>query len=195
MSFFSSRSLGNPSSLIAFYEGTGGDYRGRSLSDILQWNASKLEQSHDYIQTVFPLPEGSGVNWDAPIIDRQVFDAFRSRAELREKLRESFQKILWFYGFKLETEDSVFRVSFQALLTFVMLMRDRLSKAITMISMRTTGTHDLTTTTSVSQELSAASVSWVSKMKPWRSTQLSRRTLPASAQDHVNIGAEQLKEA
>lgn len=110
MSFFGPRPPRNPSSLIAFYEGTGEDHRGRFLSDILRWSASKLEQSHDYIQTVFPLPEGSGVNWDAPIIDRQVFDAFRSRAELRGKLRESFQKILWFYGFKLEAEDGVYKV-------------------------------------------------------------------------------------
>ena len=107
--------------MIAFYEGTRGDYRGRTLSDILRWSASKLESSHDYIQTLFPLPEGSGVNWDAPIIDRKVFDTFRSRHELRGKLRESFQRILWFYGFKLEYEDGVVKVGSQDLFTRLML--------------------------------------------------------------------------
>ena len=72
-------------------------------SDILQWGVYELEGSHDYIQTLFPLPEESGVT-DAPIIDRQVFEAFRSRPELRSKLRESFEKMLWFYGFKLDGE-------------------------------------------------------------------------------------------
>lgn len=118
MSFFGSRSTGGSSDLVSFYEGNGRDFRGRSLANILRWNASKLESSHDYIQTVFPLPEGSGVNWDAPIIDRRVFDAFRSRPELRAKLRESFQKILWFYGLNLEKEGDVFKVMSQSLYNY-----------------------------------------------------------------------------
>ena len=91
-----------PSTLIAFYEESGTDARGRCLSDILRWNEHKLESSHDYIQTLFPLPERSGVNDRAPIIDWQVFDAFRAREDLRDKLRDAFRKMLWFYGFQLE---------------------------------------------------------------------------------------------
>jgi hypothetical protein len=103
MNFFRSRSSNTSSAtLIAFYEGTGGDHRGRRLDDILKWNTRELELSHDYIQTLFPLPEESGVNWSAPTIDRQVFEAFRSRPELREKLRDSLKRILWFYGFELQ---------------------------------------------------------------------------------------------
>ncbi|PBP18237.1 hypothetical protein BUE80_DR011053 [Diplocarpon rosae] len=93
--------------LITFYEGTETDHRGRSLNEVLQWNASQLEASHDYIQILFPLPEESGVNWDAPVIDRQVFDAFRSRPELKERLRDSLRRMLWFYGFELQTEGGV----------------------------------------------------------------------------------------
>jgi hypothetical protein len=110
MSFFSSRSIGS-SSLVSFYDGTGRDHRGRRLSEILQWSTGRLESSHDYIQTLFPLPEESGVNWSAPIIDRQVFDAFRSRQELKERLRDSFKKMLWFYGFKLDTTNGEVKVS------------------------------------------------------------------------------------
>lgn len=111
MNFFSRRTTGSSApSLVSFYEGTGRDHRGRHLSEILQWGAGRLELSHDYIQTLFPLPEGSGVNWDAPIIDRQVFDAFRSRPELRGRLRDSFQKILWFYGFKLDYSNGEIKV-------------------------------------------------------------------------------------
>ncbi|KAL2069803.1 hypothetical protein VTL71DRAFT_14482 [Oculimacula yallundae] len=87
--------------IITFYEGTDPDHRGRYLSDILTWNSSKLESAHDYIQIVFPLPEESGVQFSAPTINRQVFDAFRARPELRDRLRDSFKKILWFYGFEL----------------------------------------------------------------------------------------------
>jgi Opioid growth factor receptor (OGFr) conserved region len=78
-------------------------------SDILLWDHAKLESYHDYIQILFPLPEESGIT-DAPIIDRQVFEAFRSRPELRSKLRESFKKMLWFYGFDLDAEGDSIKV-------------------------------------------------------------------------------------
>lgn len=86
--------------LVLFFQGTAGDYRGRKLDDILQWTDAQLESSHDYIQTLFPLPETSGVNWNAPIIDREVFDAFRDpeNAQLRDTLRTAFERILRFYG-------------------------------------------------------------------------------------------------
>jgi hypothetical protein len=103
MSFFIA-SRPSAATLIAFYEGTGHDYRGRKLTDILRWNVTQLEYSHDYIQTLFPLPERSGVNDSAPIINREVFEAFRSRPKLREEFRDAFRKILWFYGFELGTD-------------------------------------------------------------------------------------------
>ena len=38
------------------------DALGRQLDEILAWPDSKLESSHDYIQMLFPLPEGSPYN-------------------------------------------------------------------------------------------------------------------------------------
>jgi hypothetical protein len=107
MDFFSrhSPSFTDPGTLITFYEETSTDSRGRHLTDILRWGVNKLESSHDYIQTLFPLPERSGVNDRAPIIDRQVFEAFRSRTDLQERLRDAFKKMLWFYGFELKTDE------------------------------------------------------------------------------------------
>ena len=96
--------MSSPTTLITFYEGTGHDYRGRTLSSILQWNAKQLENSHDYIQVLFPLPERSAMNDNAPIINREVFEAFRSRPKLKESLGDAFKKILWFYGFELGTD-------------------------------------------------------------------------------------------
>jgi hypothetical protein len=62
-SFFQSRRQPPPSpmTLVSFYDGSGPDGNGRTLEEILQWDAEKLERSHDYIQTLFPLPEKSGV--------------------------------------------------------------------------------------------------------------------------------------
>ncbi|KAI9878499.1 MAG: hypothetical protein M1830_000731 [Pleopsidium flavum] len=98
--------------VISFYEHPNGgkDFRGRTLSSILQWHDRDLEYSHNHIQILFPLPEGSPFNWHAPVIDKATFDAFRSRPELRERLRESFVRILSFYGFKLEERDGDLKV-------------------------------------------------------------------------------------
>jgi hypothetical protein len=89
--------------LIRFYDPSqcAPDARGRPLRDILAWEDPRLEGCHNYIQMLFPLPEGSPFNLDAPIVDREVFEAFRSREELRAGLRGSFERMLAFYGFEL----------------------------------------------------------------------------------------------
>jgi hypothetical protein len=108
----------SPVSLIAFYDGTGKDIKGRSLAEILQWPASRLESCHDYIQTLFPLPEKSAFNDPAPIIDKEVFEAFRTRMELRGRMRDSFERIMWFYGFQLQRDaNGKLEASSQVLIT------------------------------------------------------------------------------
>ena len=91
--------------LIAFYKGTARDRYGRSHADILSWDRYKLEAHHNYIQTLFPLPE-EGVA-DAPLIDKDMMDAFRSQPELKEALNQSFAKMLWFYGFEMKNDGKV----------------------------------------------------------------------------------------
>lgn len=93
---------GAQGSLVAFYEGAGTDNRGRRLAEIQSWDSGRLEAVHDYIQWLFPLPNRSPVNPDAPIIDREVIDAFHSRVELRAALTRSLETMLRFYGFALE---------------------------------------------------------------------------------------------
>ena len=78
------------------------DAQGRSLSDILSWSDSRLEFSHDYIQTLFPLPERSPIDPLAPIIDHATFAAFRSRPEVRFRLRLALERICQFYGFRFQ---------------------------------------------------------------------------------------------
>ena len=59
--------------------------RGRYLHDILKWPDKRLESTHDYIQWLFPLPEVSGFNPEAPTLSRPDDDSsdFRSRPELQ----------------------------------------------------------------------------------------------------------------
>ncbi|EIM83871.1 uncharacterized protein STEHIDRAFT_100890 [Stereum hirsutum FP-91666 SS1] len=100
----STRSSTTTPPLVGFFTYPNGlpDSRGRTLSEILSWGNDKLEYSHDYIQIVFPLPERSGVNWNAPLIDRATFVAFRTQPALRARLREAFERMMAFYGFGIE---------------------------------------------------------------------------------------------
>lgn len=92
--------------IVAFYdrEIQGKDARHRSLEEILDWPDEELERCHNYIQMLFPVPEGSMFNWEAPVINRKVMDAFRSRPELQDQLEKAFERMLRFYGFAVESK-------------------------------------------------------------------------------------------
>jgi hypothetical protein len=67
-------------------------------SQIVAWPDDRLEEIHDFIQWLFPLPERSQANPHAPVIDRADIDAFRASPELQERLRTSFRRMVRFYG-------------------------------------------------------------------------------------------------
>ncbi len=90
--------------LLAFYAGQVLDHRGRLLSEIQSWDFDKLEDVHDFIQWLFPLPEASPVNPAAPTLDRATIEEFRRRPDLQAALLASFKTMLAFYGFELENE-------------------------------------------------------------------------------------------
>lgn len=86
--------------LLAFFRGAGTDSEGRLLDEILQWDDSRLEICHDYIQWLFPTDEPSAVNPDAPLIDSPHIEAFAGDAALRRNLARSFERMLAFYGLR-----------------------------------------------------------------------------------------------
>jgi hypothetical protein len=92
--------------IVRFYDADvqAKDAHGRTQELILAWPDSQLESSHNYIQMLFPVPEGSAFNWEAPIIDREVMEIFRARSDLRNRLCRSFERMLDFYGFKVAME-------------------------------------------------------------------------------------------
>jgi len=87
--------------LTRFFAG-GTDDDGRTFDEILGWRDARLEMVHDYIQWIFPLPERSGANPWAPVLDAQAIAAIRGNAEMQGRLRMAFQRMLTFYGFALE---------------------------------------------------------------------------------------------
>ncbi|KAI9807156.1 MAG: hypothetical protein M1825_005874 [Sarcosagium campestre] len=96
------------SQLIQFYKGQCRDHRGRYLDDILHWDDAHLETSHTFMQTLFPLPEGSVFASWAPRVDLAMFQIFRSRDDLRERVFEAFSRLLRFWGFRVSTRTADF---------------------------------------------------------------------------------------
>ena len=84
--------------LLAFYRHQAPDHRGRWLQEIWRMSPSWLEQHHDYIQWLFPLPELSPVNPQAPRLTLEHRCEFLRDAALRQELGRSLQLMLNFFG-------------------------------------------------------------------------------------------------
>jgi hypothetical protein len=95
------------SRLLNFYRGQGTDNQGRRLEHIWNWNDELLEDVHDFIQWLFPLPEPSQFNLHAPLLTDDDIVAFHSDETLRANLERSFERILAFLGLKLDDEGAV----------------------------------------------------------------------------------------
>ena len=95
------------SPLLDFYLGNGADTEGRRLVEICQWDDDQLEEVHDFVQWLFPLPEPSQFNPDAPLLSQEDIAAFRSDPALRRNLLISFERILRFLGLSEEKDGSI----------------------------------------------------------------------------------------
>jgi hypothetical protein len=84
--------------LVAFYRDGERDDRGRTLSEILAWPDEDLEDIHDFIQWLFPLPEPSGANPSAPTLDADDIAEFHTTPVMRQRLRQALDRMLHFYG-------------------------------------------------------------------------------------------------
>ncbi|CAJ2509582.1 Uu.00g146080.m01.CDS01 [Anthostomella pinea] len=108
MSSSSGTKPSNPSlrRLVDFYDPDtkGPDGAGRTLEQILAWADHRLEIQHDYIQVLFPLPEGSVFNYTAPVIDEETFLYFRQHGGLKANVRRALTRMLAFYGFSIDCE-------------------------------------------------------------------------------------------
>ncbi len=95
------------SRITAFYSGTEPDDRGRYLHEIQKWPDDLLEAVHDHIQWLFPLPEASGFNLAAPVLNRESIQEFRTHPDLQEKLRVSFLRMMNFYGLETRSGEQI----------------------------------------------------------------------------------------
>jgi Opioid growth factor receptor (OGFr) conserved region len=86
--------------LIPFYLGESTDLRGRTISQIWEWDVENLECTDDYIQWLFPLAEQSRFNENAPIVDDEIVRSFQTDRRLSANLLKSFEVMLDFYGWR-----------------------------------------------------------------------------------------------
>ncbi len=85
-------------SAVSFLTGEGHDHRGRSFEDVLAFDNSPLERSHDYIQWLFPLPEASRFNLDAPVLSPDELAALAASAAAKDNVRRARDRMLSFYS-------------------------------------------------------------------------------------------------
>lgn len=83
--------------IIRFLTGEGRDHRGRSVEDVLGFDDSELERSHDYIQWLFPLPEASRFNLDAPVLALRDLAELAASTAAKDNLRRARDRMLAFY--------------------------------------------------------------------------------------------------
>ncbi|TAG11139.1 MAG: hypothetical protein EAZ42_01570 [Verrucomicrobia bacterium] len=108
--------------LLDFYLGTGTDHMGRSLEEILSKDKLWLEETHDYIQWLFPLYVSSRFNPHAPVLTDEIREIFLDPAhagysKLQDNFEKSISKMLNFFGFmpgldpaRPEVKEVLFRV-------------------------------------------------------------------------------------
>ena len=102
----------NPdSTILKFYLKTAPDIRGRMLEFIWQQDYEWLEKTHDYIQWLFPLPEKSRFNPNAPILNEEDIYRFKINQEVKQNLICSLKIMLSFYGLKIQQPDLMISIN------------------------------------------------------------------------------------
>jgi hypothetical protein len=99
--------------IVSFYSG-GPDDRGRTLDEICAWPDDRLEAVHDFIQWMFPTEQASGVNPSAPLVTPAAIEGFARDPALRDRLRQSLDRMLAFYGLRRDASGGGTRIEIDA---------------------------------------------------------------------------------
>jgi hypothetical protein len=84
--------------LYTFYKNSNPTKTGYYFEDILKWNDEKLEKTHDYIQYLFPLPDVSKYNKDAPVLTDNDIILFKYDDQIKKNIIRAFIRICKFFG-------------------------------------------------------------------------------------------------
>ncbi|OHA05389.1 MAG: hypothetical protein A3H69_05595 [Candidatus Sungbacteria bacterium RIFCSPLOWO2_02_FULL_47_9] len=98
------------SPLVTFYLGRGSDIEGRRFEDMVMWSDWVLENTHDYIQWLFPLKDASAYSSSAPLLTDEDIAAFKDYQTLRSNLLLAHARMLDFYGFTIVLKSGYFEI-------------------------------------------------------------------------------------
>ena len=84
--------------LQRFYLGEGTDLKGRTFDELISWSDDQLEGCHDQIQNLFPLPEPSNFNANAPLLTQDDILVFRDDHRYQAQARRVLARFRAFYG-------------------------------------------------------------------------------------------------
>lgn len=80
-----------------FLTGAGPDGAGREVFEVLAMDDAALEETHDFIQWLFPLRERSGANPDAPVLGAADVEAIRESGLAEAALAAATDRMAIFY--------------------------------------------------------------------------------------------------
>src|SRR5215217_9770631 len=83
--------------LHAYLAGVGKDSRGRLAADVLGFSDEQLEEVHDYIQWLFPLPTRSGAQPDSPVLTEEDIEAIRADHREAATLEHATDRLIRFH--------------------------------------------------------------------------------------------------
>lgn len=87
-----------PSKLVAFYRDGATDHAGRTFEKLIQFTPEELEGVHDFIQWLFPLPEASKYNPEAPVLTGRDVEELLEAPDFGPRLSLATSVLLAFYG-------------------------------------------------------------------------------------------------
>ncbi len=85
------------SALADFLAGEGQDAAGRMVFDVLAMDDAAIEESHDFIQWLFPLAERSGANPRAPVLSAVDVEAIQDSGLAQAALAAATDRMAIFY--------------------------------------------------------------------------------------------------
>jgi len=89
--------MGDGGRVLAFLEGAGVDGAGRTLFEVLAFDDAALEQTHDFIQWLFPLDQPSAAVPDAPVLTAPDVGAIRDSTLAQCALAAATDRMDQFY--------------------------------------------------------------------------------------------------
>lgn len=88
--------------LFEFYEGNALNTEGKSFDDMIKSSNKELEDSHKFVQWLFPLKEKSNHNKNAPILDEETIEVMKNSPKCMGNLEVAVIRFIYF----LNPEDS-----------------------------------------------------------------------------------------